>query len=197
MHIKTIGDLACAKREILERKFKSRALEMIKAANGIDNTEIKVEYGQRKCISMSRTMPFDTLDDGYLKKILMDISNIVGLRARRKNLFAATIAITFKTKSFKAYSHQLKLNNPINNTMDIYHAVLKLYDEIPKKEEFRSIGIRLADLKCKQEEQISLFDKKESNDDLQKLIDNINGKYNNTVLMPAIFFENNSKMSDK
>ena len=74
--------------------------------------------------------------------------------------------------------------------MDIYHKVLSLYDNIDKKEKIRNIGIRLGDLKAKQNEQVSLFDNKKEDDNLQKLIDNINSKYDNSVIMPAIFFEN-------
>ena len=117
------------------------------------------------------------------------MANQVGIRARKMDLSASTVAITFKTKSFKPFSHQLKLVNATNNTMDIYHALLKLYDEIPKKEEFRSIGVRLADLENKKREQISLFEEKRQDDNLQKLMDDINSKYKDTTILPAVFFE--------
>ncbi len=187
--IKTIGDLANKEPFQLERYFKNRSVDLINSAKGIDNSKVIVDYGLNKCISISRTLKEDTKDEKVIKKILLDMSNQVGLRARRHNQFANTIAITFKTSSFKAYSHQLKLVNPINNTMDIYHNVLELLKEINLQEEIRSIGIRLDNLKTKPNEQVSLFSEKKEDNSLQKLMDDINSKYKNTMILPAVFFD--------
>lgn len=186
--IHTIGDLANANPTILQKHFKNRVDDLIQSANGIDNSKVETEYGFNKCISISRTLEKDTSDIKKLKKILLDMSDQVGLRARRYKLFAKTITITFKTSSFKSYSHGMTLTNSINNTLDIYNNIIILFDKIKKDEKFRSIGIRLGDLDTKNMEQVSLFNKK-NDDNIQNLLDNINSKYNNTVVMPAIFYE--------
>ncbi len=192
ININTIGELANANINLLKRYFKNRSMDLINSANGIDNSLVVPNDYQNKSISISRTLKEDTNDEKLLKKVLLDMSDNVGLRARKKALYASNIAITFKTSSFKSFSHQLKIDNPTNNTMDIYHKVLSLYDFIDKKEMIRNIGIRLGDLKLNNSEQISLFDNnKENNDSLQELMDNINSKYNGSVIMPAIFFEKN------
>ena len=186
--INTIGELANTNPDLLRKYFKNRVDDLIKSANGIDDSPVTINNSLNKCISISRTLMEDTNDLNLLKKILLNMSDSVGLRARKKGLYASNIAITFKTSSFKSFSHQEKINNPTNNIMAIYHKVLSLYDMIDKKEKIRNIGIRLGELKLNRNEQVSLFDKKE-NDSLQKLIDNINSKYDNSVIMPAIFFE--------
>ena len=187
--INTIGELACINPDTLRKHFKNRTEDLINSANGIDDSMVVSDSHINKCISISRTLKEDTNDEKILKKILLDMSDSVGLRARKKCLYASNIAITFKTSSFKNISHQETLKISTNNTMDIYHKVLSLYDNIDKKEKIRNIGIRLGDLKAKQNEQVSLFDNKRKDDNLQKLIDNINSKYDNSVIMPAIFFE--------
>lgn len=189
--INTIGDLANCSEDKLKKFFKNRSRDLIKSANGIDESIVDISSYQYKCISVSRTLEKDTIDEKLLKSILLNMSNSLGLRARRKNVFANTVAITVRTSSFKNFSHQVKLVNSINNTMDIYKEVLKLFNEIDKKEAIRSIGIRLGDLKEKKEEQVSIFDEKKD-DNLQKIIDDINGKYQATVVMPAIFYEENN-----
>ena len=192
ININTIGELANANINLLKRYFKNRSMDLINSANGIDNSLVVPNDYQNKSISISRTLKEDTNDEKLLKKVLLDMSDNVGLRARKKALYASNIAITFKTSSFKSFSHQLKIDNPTNNTMDIYHKVLSLYDFIDKKEMIRNIGIRLGDLKLNNSEQISLFDNnKENNDSLQELMDNINSKYDSSIIMPAIFFEKN------
>jgi inhibitor of KinA sporulation pathway (predicted exonuclease) len=82
----------------------------------------------------------------------------------------------------------MTLANPINNTLDIYNNILILFDKLKKEEKFRSIGIRLGDLDTKNVEQVSLFNNK-NDDNIQNLLDDINSKYKNTVVMPAIFYE--------
>ena len=188
INIKTIGDLANADPNILKKHFKNRVDEMIKSAKGIDNSKVVTDYGYNKCISISRTLESDTSDSRKLKKILFDMSNQVGLRARKYNLYAKNVAITFKTSSFKSYSHSMKVPNPINNTLDIYKNTLILFEKINTKEKIRSIGVRIGDLDIKNTEQVSLFNNK-SDDSIQKLLDNINSKYKNTMVMPAIFYE--------
>lgn len=188
LNISTIGDLAKADSNKLKKYFKNMTDDLISRARGIDNSKVITDYGLNKCISVSRTLEEDTNDSKKLKKILLDMSNQVGLRARKYNLFAKNVAITFKTSSFKSYSHSMTLTNSINNTLDIYKNILILFGKINTKEKIRSIGVRLGDLSVKNSEQVSFFSS-ESDDNIQKILDNINSKYKNTVVMPAIFYE--------
>lgn len=189
--INTIGDLAHTNINYLQKHFKNRSVDMINSANGIDNSIVNPDISKNKCISVSSTLPKDTNNEEELKKILLDMCNQVGLRARRDGSFARTIAITAKTSNFRDFSKQKKVINPTNNTMEIYQKVLEIYEELDKNELIRNIGVRLSDLTDNRQEQISLFQqKKETDDSLQKLVDDINAKYKNTKIMPAIFYEN-------
>jgi len=189
--IKTIGDLANCNENILKKSFKNRSIDMIRAARGIDNSEVIKDVSKNKCISISRTLKEDTLEYTKLKRILLDMCDQVGLRARKDKLYAGVIAITVKTFNFRDYSHQKKLINATNNTMDIYKIILELFDNIDKNELIRNIGVRLSDLQEEKKEQISLFDNNEKNEDkIQKLVDDINQKYKNTTIMPAVFYKN-------
>lgn len=189
--IKTIGDLAHADEVFLRKYFKNRARDLINSACGIDESIVEASVSKNKCISVSSTLAFDTNDSSIIKKFLLDMCNQVGLRAREDNSYAKTIAVTFKSSDFRDFSHQKKLVNPTNNTMDIYEKVLELYDEIDKNEKIRNLGVRLSDLVEKKNEQISIFNtaKDEHNDNIQQVVDGINAKYKNTKIMPAVFYE--------
>ena len=189
--IKTIGDLAKCNPDKLSKYFKNQAMDLINRANGIDNSKVIVDYGNNKCISVSRTLESDTDNKEILRKMLLDMSNQVGLRARRNHLYAKNIAITYRLSSFKSFSHGTTLHNRINNTMEIYEEVIKLFNELDFKEKIRSIGVRLGDLSSSTNEQVSLFNSKKNDNEIQEVMDNINSKYKNTVVMPAIFFKNN------
>ncbi len=157
--IKTIGDLADAEVSSLTKYFKSRSMDMINSARGIDYSPVIKDLSKNKCLSVSRTLEEDTREYSKLKKILLDMCDQVGLRARRENLYANVIAITIRTSTFRDYSHQKKLVNATNNTMEIYKVILELFDDAIKNEVIRSIGVRLSDLSSNKQKQISLFEK--------------------------------------
>lgn len=190
--IDTIGDLAHADRELLCKYYKSRVDDLIDAANGIDDSKVISDYGSNKSISISRTLLKDTNDLRELKKMFLNLTNSISLRARKANLYAGVIAITLKTASFKNSSHQLSLSTPTNNTMEIYTKVNELLREVDKSEPFRNIGIRLDKLSSTRDSQTSFLESDEEKDEsLQKVLDNINSKYDNSVIMPAIFYKDN------
>ena len=122
------------------------------------------------------------VDDDSLEKMYDFASN------NELNAVTSNLSQDKSTSSFKSFSHSMTLDNPINNTLDIYNNIIILLNKIDLSEKIRSIGIRLGDLKNKNLEQVSFFNNK-NDDNIQDLLDNINAKYQNTVVMPAIFYE--------
>ncbi len=188
--IKTIGDLAHCDESLLRKHFKNRSKFMIEYANGIDDSKVISKTGKNKCISFSETLEFDTNDKEFLKRKLMVMCEKIGIKLRKEKLYARTIAITIKTNYFKDYSHQKKLVNETNNTMELYQAVLDILDTIVASNLVRNIGVRVSDLVNFKSNQISFFDNQDQNDDkIQKMVDDINEKYNDLKIMPAIFYK--------
>ena len=188
--IDTIGDLANCDPNILSKYYKSRVDDLINSAKGIDDTPVINDYGDNKSISISRTLLKDTDNLNEIKKVLLKLSQEIGLRARNNNLYANTIALTLKTSSFKNISHQISLDTSTNNTMEIYEKVCELLRSVDKSEPFRLLGIRLDNLTRTKNSKISFFEE-ETNDDIQKIMDNINTRYKNSMIMPAIFYKDN------
>ncbi len=186
--IDTIGDLANCDPALLSKYYKSRVEDLINSAKGIDDSPVVNDYGDNKSISISRTLMKDTDNLNEIKKILLKLSQEIGLRARNSHLYANTIAITVRTSSFKNISHQLTLNSSTNNTMEIYEKVCELLRDIDKSEPFRLLGIRLDNLTKNKTSKVSFFEE-EDNDDIQKIMDNLNTKYKNSIIMPAIFYK--------
>ena len=186
--IDTIGDLANCDPTLLSKYYKSRVDDLINSAKGIDDSPVVNDYGDNKSISISRTLMKDTDNLNEIKKILLKLSQEIGLRARNSHLYANTIAITVRTSSFKNISHQLTLNSSTNNTMEIYEKVCELLRDIDKSESFRLLGIRLDNLTKNKTSKVSFFEE-EDNDDIQKIMDNLNTKYKNSIIMPAIFYK--------
>ncbi len=191
--INTIGDLAQINPDKLKKHFKNRSTFMIEYANGVDDAKVISKTSKNKCISFSETLEFDTKDKEFLKRKLMVMCEKIGIKLRQEKLFAKTIAITIRTNYFKDYSHQKKMLNETNNTMELYQNVLDIFDITVGDNLIRNIGVRVSDLVKTRNNQISLFDNdNKDNDKIQELVDNINNKYNDLKIMPAVFYKKNN-----
>ena len=82
----------------------------------------------------------------------------------------------------------MSLQASTNNTMEIYEKVCELLRSVDKSEPFRLLGIRLDNLSKTKTSKVSFFEE-ENDDNIQKIMDNLNTKYKNSVIMPAIFYK--------
>ena len=188
--INTIGDLANKKEEDLRRIFKNQANYLIKIANGISNSEVDSSIWIPKGISHEMTMEEDVTSKIELYKYLNTLSGMVARRIRKENKYASTICVILKDNTFKRYSHQKKLKNPISNYEEIYKYSKEVLDAFYKNEPIRLIGIRLDNLKEERTYQTSLFEEPKQENELDKIMDNINSKYGKNVIKRASYIDN-------
>jgi len=185
--IKTIGDLAKADVNLLSKYFKSNAKSMIDSANGIDNSKIGYVEPKDKSISVSETLSEDITEISKLKDILLYQVDRVSRSLRKEKKYATVVAVIFKNNKFVSYSHQTKLNSPVNTTEEIYKIAVNVLKNGWKGDPIRLLGVRLGGLTESKFKQFSLFDevKDENIDKVQEVIDNINEKYSSYKIMPA------------
>lgn len=185
--IRTIGDLAKTNITTLKRYFKSQAIYFQQASRGLDTTPVLPRSELNKCISVSRTLPYDYTKKEDLEKVLWQEVEEVAFTLRQKKLYAKTIAITYKNNLFKSYSHQLTLVNAICTTPEIYQQVLLLLERSWKNDAIRNIGVRLSDLSQQTYQQLSLFESSTSKkeDDIERVMDNLITKFGKNSIMRA------------
>ncbi len=199
--IKTIEDLAHANVDQLKKYFKTNATLMIQHANGLDNSDVTAGKYQtkNKNISVSKTLPHDTVDLEEIKKILLQEAEEIGRSLRKQQEYAKTIAITIRNKDFFDYSHQIKLKNQTNETKVIYDVAFDLFLKTWKKDYIRNIGIRLSDFVEDNHYQMNLF---ESEKQIQKkpidsALDKIKDKYGYDSIIPASLLTSSVDKSKK
>lgn len=193
LNINTIGELATYDEVKLRKYFKNNAKFMIEYANGKDSSKVISKHDTSKSISFSETLIKDTDDIAFLKKKILNMIEKIGISLRKKKLYAQTIALTFKDNNFVSFSHQKKLYNPTNNTMNLYKYAIELFNNVYNHELIRNIGVRVSDLVVSKNTQVSLFNNNEldkENEIIQEVLDNINLKYEDIKIMPAVFYEN-------
>ena len=94
-------------------------------------------------------------------------------------MLANVVNVQIKTKDFKTYSHQRKMDSPTSSTKIIYSEVKKLINELHKGEELRLLGVRVDNLIDEEEKQISLFENTDNKkqEKLDSTIDKLKEKF--------------------
>ena len=195
--IYTIGDLAKADINLLTKYFKNNASSMINSARGIDNSKVSKYVPKDQSISVSETLPKDVDNLVDLQNILLYQADRVGIQLRKEKKYTGTIAVIFKNKDFISYSHQKKLDVPINSTEEIYKVAVDVLKKGWRGDKIRLIGIRLGSLTEKRVKQFSLFDMNTEDDvdKIQDVLDKINDKYGSCKITVASM-KKNKNISD-
>lgn len=185
--IKTIGDLAKTDRNILIKKFGKFGNILWEYANGIDFSAVNNKKEKTKSIGNSVTLPKDLTNIEEIKNVILKLVEQVSYRLRKEKLKAKTVSVILRTKDFRDFSHQKKLNFATSSTNLIYNKSIEILQEMYVSEYYRLIGVRVNNLQEKENEQISLFenviDKKQEK--LDEVLDNLKGKYGSNVVKRA------------
>lgn len=180
LKIFTIGDLANAKIDALNKYFKNQSQYLIDIANGIDTSPVISVPPEPKGIGSEITLPKDITNKDEIFKSLAVLSEQVSLRIKKQNKYALTVTIILKDNLFKRSTHQKKIVNAIRNSEDILKIAKDLYEEMKYDKPVRLIGIRLNNLVDTVTHQVSIFDdvkKLEENNELEETIDKLKEKY--------------------
>ena len=191
----TIKELAVIKKEDIYQKLGKTGVELVLLANGIDNSPVAVNREEMKSIGRSTTLPHDITDIEYAKAILMELSDDVGMTARKNLKKGNTVQITIKYSNFNAITRQMGIS-PTCNIKDIYAAGVKLLESNWSNEPVRLLGISLSGFQ-NDSEQISMFhldDLDEAKcddkiDNLEDVILKIRKKYGAEIIKPGISYK--------
>ena len=191
-----ISDLALADPVMLEKYFKNQAYVMIKSANGIDDSIVDSNEYHPLCIGNEITLPHNISSKREAYDKLLILSEYVSKRLRKEEKYASVVCVTMKDEFLKRRSHQKKLLNETNIEKEIYKTACMIFDEFWNGENIRLIGIRLDGLTLSKKYQGSIFEnveKREHDEKIDKLIDNINFKFGKNTIKKAGIDNLNSK----
>ena len=208
----TIGQLAKSPVNILESHLKSHGRTLWEYANGIDNSEVNTEKEDLKGVGNSTTLAkdLDNIDDIF--KVLLSLSEKVGIRLRAGKQRAKTVAVEIKYNNFTKCSRQTTVDKATDSGTEIYNIVKVLFHELwDNNTPVRLLGIRTANLvEHGEPEQLSIMDMgnwsdqeqntkemaKPSREKIKKLdatLDAINNKYGKGAVKRASLMNNYNK----
>ena len=190
LRIQTIGQLANAEVAHLRALLKSHGQLVWEYANGIDHSRVTPNAEiEQKGVGNSTTLPANVSDLEELKKVLLALSERVGMRLRKLKKRASLVAVHLKTASFVTYRHQVQLQTYINSTTEIYEIAVKLTQECWKREAIRQVGVSVSKLCEEGEVQMNFLEDvaSEKQEALDRTIDQIRCRYGETSIIRGTF----------
>lgn len=189
MGMQTIGDIATSAVNTLKKRWGINGVVLWQIANGIDTSPVTPKtHNQQKAIGHQMTLPYDYETEEAIKVILLELSEEVAYRARRKGYRGMTVSVGVRGVDFNVrtgFYRQIKLTSPTNNGMDIFEAAYRLFVLYWDKEPIRSASIALSRLQSSTSHQLNLFDNTIKDEKLNEVIDTIRAKYGRTSILRA------------
>ena len=158
MGFHTIGDVAHARKELLQSVLGNKAGEYIwNSCNGISESPVHTEQEEAKSYSNETTTPLDITRENrnaHLPGYLKQLSEKVSSRMVRDRIRAKTIGIMVKTGTFQRYSRQETLSRSTNDSKTILEITTRLMDQLllgddglfARGEVLRLIGVSASNL---------------------------------------------------
>jgi DNA polymerase-4 len=177
MGIKTCGDLGRYPVMLLKSRFGIIGEKLHKMGLGIDESPVSPVEDESavKSVGHSMTLQRDVHDMRDIRRYLLQLSEMVGRRARRHGYRGRTVALTVRYKDFTTFSRRLSFEKHIHHGLDIYRVSLRILDSIRLKQSVRLLGVSLTGLA--QYSQLPLFVEHRRKDLLVSSMDAINDRY--------------------
>ncbi|HBA49066.1 MAG TPA: DNA polymerase IV [Lachnospiraceae bacterium] len=190
--INTIGELAQADPGMLRAALKKHGEAIWNFANGRDVALVEAEAPDNKGYGNSVTIAFDVTDGDTAKNILLSLSETVGRRLRRDEVWIETVSVTIRYFDLKRTSHQCVLEHATNITDEIYRAACRLFDELWDGTPIRLLGVQTGKVTREGENrQLSLFDDMdyEKLEKLDRAMDSIRERFGPDAVRRASFLK--------
>jgi len=186
MGIRTIGQLAKFDINFIVKAFGRGGEGMYLHSKGIDRSPVLArQAGDMKSIGRSTTLPADVSDIEDAKLVIMELSDDIGITARRHDKKGRTVHITLKYTDFQVVTRQVTVPATYT-TKEIYQAGCGLLEQNwNSSHPVRLIGITLSGFHEDDSSamQLSLFDemegqiKSDKNERIDTAMDKIRTKY--------------------
>lgn len=179
MGINTCGELGRCDEERLTRKFGIIGRRLKQMGQGGDDSPV-IPFGEEdevKSVGHSSTLERDIDDPQEIRRFLLQLSEMVGRRARRYNVSGKTVTLYVRYADFfTSFGKQTTLKNYINLSDEIYKAAMGILDNVELEQPVRLMGVRLSNLKH-QAEQLPLFEEERKKLFATQAMDKVNSKF--------------------
>ena len=143
--LNTLGQVAEANLETLERLFGERGPELVRRARGEDDSAVAPDRGPARSISHETTFEEDVRDRETLDATLSRLCEQACARMRKQGLSARTVSVKARYGDFRTRSASVTLPAPTRHDHDVYQAARERLDGLVRPgQALRLIGVRLS-----------------------------------------------------
>ncbi|MCM2359999.1 MAG: DNA polymerase IV [Geobacteraceae bacterium] len=194
--IRSCGDLGRFPVEILRRKFGVIGERLHCMGLGIDDSPVvPVEEAEEvKSVGHSMTLERDIKERKDILKYLLQLSEMVGRRARRYGVAGKTVHLTVRYADFTTFGRQQTRKTPTSNSEEIYAEVVAILGSFVLTQPVRLLGVRITNL-CYQREQLPLFAEERKKALATGAMDLVNNKFGDFTVTFGSILDNEEKGS--
>jgi DNA polymerase IV len=176
--IKTCGELGRFPVDILKRNFGVTGERLHCMGLGIDSSPVvpDEEAEEVKSVGHSTTLERDITERRDILMYLLQLSEMVGRRARKYQVAGRTVTLTVRYADFTTFSRQESRASHTNNSEEIYQASVKILDSIELTQAIRLLGVKISNLRY-HTEQLPLFPAERKKALLANAMDAVNNKF--------------------
>ena len=193
--IYTIQDLRSYPLVALQRRFGQHGEHLYQLAQGIDHRRVETEQAA-KSISHETTFGDDITDPETLRAVLLELTEQVATRLRRKDLAGKTVHLKLRYDNFHTITRAHSLTTPTHTTRELWQTVNQLFEHERRQglPPIRLIGMGVSGFgQESQSDQLSLFDAAPTNKPqggaqtarIDQLTDTINSRFGGLTLHRA------------
>lgn len=178
LSIRTCGQLGRADEQMLTRKFGIMGKRYKEWGQGIDHSPVipQEEDDEVKSVGHSMTLRRDVDTREDILKYLLQLSEMVGRRARRYGVTGKTVTLYIRFADyFSNAGKQETLSNYINQSDEIYKAATAILNSIEIGQKVRLLGISLSNLQHNSQ-QLPLFPEEQRKAKMTQAMDAVNNK---------------------
>ncbi|WP_160033572.1 DNA polymerase IV [Paenibacillus sp. An7] len=202
MGIHTIGDLARTPLPRLRDRWGVNGEVLWRIANGIDDSPVRpgTFMQQQKGIGHQMTLPRDYTTWSEIRVVLLELAELVARRAREKGLMGQVVSVGCRGIDFDkptGFSRQMKIKEPTQITAEVYKAACELFQRYWDGQPVRRVGVSLTELVPDTEYQLTWFDNREQQRELDKVTDAIKRKFGDTAIIRASSLEHAGQIHDR
>lgn len=188
--IYTCGELGNAGVNMLTRRFGIIGERLHQMGLGIDESPVVPLEEEPEARSVGHSMTFDgnTYDREKIRGYILQLSDMVGRRLRKYHYRGRTVTLTVRYSDFHTFSKQTTIREYIDDSLEIYHNAVRIFDSIRLRQAVRLVGVRVSGL-VKNLAQIPLFPWDRKRRALFGAMDKINDRYGEFTLTWAFLLD--------
>jgi DNA polymerase-4 len=177
--IATCGDLGRFPVGVLTRRFGIVGEQLSRMGRGIDDSPVIPVAGSApvKSVGHSMTLERDIEERREILAYLLQLSEMVGRRARRYQVRGKTVTLSIRYADFDTWvGKQETFRHAINGSEEIYRAAVAILDSIVLLQPVRLLGVKISNL-CHGSNQFPLFPDERKKALMVSAMDEVNDRY--------------------